>query len=85
MDQLQWAAGNRQLIGFSQGIGWALDMTRIACRVQQGARERRFSGPEVAMKMDSQARFQRFSQRSAQGHGAGFVVQEGLEVLHRIK
>ena len=49
--------------------------------MQQGAREGRLAGTQVAVQVDCQARRQCARQRGAQRGGTGFVVEVGCEVF----
>ena len=72
-------------IRFGQRVGRALDVAGVAGGVQQRARQRGLAGAQFAVQVDRHAGQQRARQRGAEGGGAGFVLQSGLEMAHRIK
>jgi epoxyqueuosine reductase len=72
-------------IRFDQRVGRALHMAFVPGRVQQGARDGGLAGAELAVQKNHQARRQRARQCGAQCQGAGFIMQEGFEMLHRLE
>jgi hypothetical protein len=54
-------------------------------RMQQRARQRGFSGAEVAVQINYQAWHQHARQRGTQGSGAGFIVQVSFKMPHLVK
>ncbi|MBC7414345.1 MAG: tRNA epoxyqueuosine(34) reductase QueG [Herminiimonas sp.] len=53
--------------------------------VQHGAGQRGLAGAELAVQVDHEARHQGSRQRGAKCEGAGFVVQAGFKMSHRLK
>ena len=84
--QLDRRAGQRQRVRFAQRIGRALHVPGVAGGVHQRACQRGLACTEIAMQIDRQAGGERTSQRRAQGDGAGFFMQQKIQVsAHRIE